>query len=282
LISSEGKNIKNIMTSENKLADYKLGNMTVGTIKAADNTTDLYYRLITPPDFDPKKKYPTIVYVYGGPHAQLVDNSWLGGVALWDFYMAQEGYVMFTVDNRGSANRGFEFESVIHRQCGQNEAADQMKGVEFLKSLPYVDADRIGIHGWSYGGFMTITLATMFPETFKVAVAGGPVIDWKYYEVMYGERYMDTPTENPEGFKKTSLLNKAGNLKGRLLVIHGYVDPVVVPQNSLDFIKSCIAAGTDLDYFFYPNDEHNMRGATRVHLMKKVTRYFDDYLKPIK
>jgi len=238
--------------------------------------------MILPPNFDSKKKYPTVVYVYGGPHAQMITNTWQGGVSLWQYYMAQEGYVMFTLDNRGSADRGFDFESIIHRQCGQAESADQMKGVEFLKSKAYVDQNRIGVHGWSYGGFMTTTLMTTYPETFKVGAAGGPVIDWKYYEAMYGERYMDTPAENPEGFKKTSLLNHADKLQGRLLMIHGYIDPVVVPQHSLDFIKACIKAETDLDYFLYPNSEHNMRGKTRIHLYKKITRYFDDYLKPQK
>ena len=278
ICDAKGNIVQKILTAKDPLNEYDLGKMTIGTIKAADGKTDLYYRLITPPHFDPKKKYPVVVYVYGGPHAQLVTDSRLGGARLWQFYMAQKGYVMFTIDNRGSANRGFEFESIIHRQCGQLEMKDQMKGIEFLESLPYVDKNRIGVHGWSYGGFMTASLITNYPETFKVAVAGGPVIDWKYYEVMYGERYMDTPKENPEGFKKTSLLNKAKDLKGRLLIIHGYVDPVVVPQNSLDFIRSCIKAGTDIDYFLYPESEHNMRGKTRVHLMKKVTRYFDDYL----
>ncbi len=278
ICNDNGTIVQNILNAEDPLNEYDLGKMSIGTIKAADGKTDLYYRLITPPNFDPKKKYPVVVYVYGGPHAQLVTNSRLGGARLWNYYMAQKGYIMFTLDNRGSANRGFEFESIIHRQCGQEEMKDQMKGIEFLKKLPYVDADRIGVHGWSYGGFMTVSLITNYPEIFKVAVAGGPVIDWKYYEVMYGERYMDTPKENPEGFKKTSLLNKAKDLKGRLLIIHGYVDPVVVPQNSLDFIRSCIKAGTDIDYFLYPESEHNMRGKTRVHLMKKITRYFDDYL----
>lgn len=273
-----GKIVKEVLNAKDPLDNYKLGKMSIGTIKAADGKTDLYYRLITPPDFDPKKKYPVVVYVYGGPHAQLVTNSRLGGARLWNYYMAQKGYIMFTLDNRGSANRGFEFESIIHRQCGQVEMKDQMKGIDFLENLSYVDTARIGVHGWSYGGFMTTSLITNYPKTFKVAVAGGPVIDWKYYEVMYGERYMDTPKENPEGFKKTSLLSKAKDLKGRLLIIHGYVDPVVVPQNSLDFIRSCIKAGTDIDYFLYPESEHNMRGKTRVHLMKKVTRYFDDYL----
>ena len=277
--TKKGKIIKELLNAKNPLKDYAIGNIKIGTIKSADGETDLYYRLITPPNFDKSKKYPTIVYVYGGPHAQLVTNSWLGGTDLWKFLMAEKGYVIFTVDNRGSANRGFEFESIIHRQCGVEEMKDQIEGVKFLKSLAYVDESKIGVFGWSYGGFMTTSLMTTYPDVFKAAVAGGPVIDWKYYEVMYGERYMDTPKENPEGFKKTSLLNKAKNLKGRLLIIHGYQDPVVVIQNSIDFIKHCIAAGTDIDYFIYPESEHNMGGYTRVHLMNKVTRYFDDFLK---
>jgi len=276
---SQGKKILEIINAENPFKEFKLGELRMGTLKAADEKTDLHYRMVLPPDFDPSKKYPVIVYVYGGPHAQLVTNSWLGGGSLWNWYMAQKGYIMFTIDNRGSANRGFEFESIIHRQCGQEEMKDQMKGIDFLKSLEYVDQERIGLHGWSYGGFMTTSLMINYPEIFKVGVAGGPVIDWKYYEVMYGERYMDTPDENPEGFEKTSLLDKADKLSGRLLMIHGYQDPVVVPQNSIDFMRSCIKAGTDIDYFLYPESEHNMRGQTRVHLMKKVTRYFDDFLK---
>jgi len=206
---------KQLLSAENPLNEYKLGEMKLGVLKAADGETDLHYRIITPPDFDPAKKYPVVVYVYGGPHAQLVNNSWLGGTGLWAQYMAQKGYVMFTIDNRGSSNRGFEFESIIHRQCGQEEMKDQMKGIDFLKTLPYIDTERIGVHGWSYGGFMTTSLMTTYPEIFKVGVAGGPVTDWKFYEVMYGERYMDTPKENPEGFKKASLLNKADKLQGR-------------------------------------------------------------------
>ncbi len=279
IVDSKGTTIKTLLSAKNPLADYKLGKSTTGTIKAADGKTDLYYRMITPPDFDPNKKYPVIVYVYGGPHAQLVNNEWVNG-GLWNYYMAQKAYVVFTVDGRGSANRGFDFESIIHRQCGVEESKDQMKGVEFLKSLPYIDKNRIGVHGWSYGGFMTTTLMTDYADVFKVGVAGGPVIDWKYYEVMYGERYMDTPEENAEGFENTSLLSKAEKLQGRLLMIHGYIDPVVVPQNSLDFIRSCIKSNTDIDYFLYPESEHNMAGKTRIHLMKKVTRYFDDYLCP--
>jgi len=279
IVDVNGKTVNNILTAANPVKDYKMGEMKIGTLKAVDGKTDLYYRMIKPVDFDPNKKYPVIVYVYGGPHAQMVTDSWLGGTGLWQYYMAQKGYIMFTLDNRGSAYRGFEFENIIHRQFGQNEMLDQMKGVEYLKSLPYVDQNRIGVDGWSYGGFMTISLMMDYPETFKVGAAGGPVIDWKFYEVMYGERYMDTPQENPEGYEKTSLLGKADKLKGRLLIIHGTVDPVVVWQNSLTFVEECVTKGVQLDYFVYPGHEHNVRGKDRVHLMQKITQYFDDFLR---
>ncbi len=275
---TKGKIAKGLINAANPLADYKLGNMKIGKIKAADGKTDLYYRLITPPDFDSTKKYPVIVYVYGGPHAQLIDDSWLASVSLWQFYMAQEGYIMFTLDNRGSANRGFEFESAVFRHLGVNEMKDQLEGVKFLKSKPYVDTNRMGVHGWSFGGFMTTSLMTTYPDVFKVAVAGGPVIDWKYYEVMYGERYMDTPQTNPEGFEETSVLNKIQNLKGKLLIIHGGVDPVVVPQNSMDLLLKAQEAGVQVDFYTYPNSEHNVRGRQRIHLMQKITDYFEDYL----
>ena len=250
-----------------------------GTIKAADGKTDLYYRLVKPAGFDPAKKYPAVVYVYGGPHAHNVDESWNYLSRPWETYMAQRGYVVFVVDNRGSENRGFEFESVTHRHLGDNEMADQMEGVKFLRSLPYVDADRLGVHGWSFGGFMTTNLMCSYPDVFKVGVAGGPVIDWKYYEVMYGERYMDTPQENPEGYASSSLLPKAKNLKGRLQIIVGYNDPTCVLQHSLSFLRACEDAGTQPDYFVYPGDGHNMMGHDMVHLHERITRYFDDYLK---
>lgn len=279
LATTKGKIIKNLLTAKNPLKNINMGEITLGTIKSADNKTDLHYRMIKPANFDPNKKYPVIVYVYGGPHAQLVLNRWLGGARLWDEYMAQQGYVMFTVDNRGSANRGKEFEAVIHRNCGQAEMADQMKGVEFLKSQPFVDANKIGVFGWSYGGFMTISLKTNYPKTFKVAVAGGPVIDWKWYEIMYGERYMDTPQENPEGYAKTSLISKAKDLKGKLLICQGAIDKTVLWQHSLNFVRECVKNNVQVDYFPYPRAEHNVHGKDRIHLMQKVTNYFDDYLK---
>lgn len=279
VIDTRKQKMQLLASAKNPFADYAIPSVELGTMKAADGTSDLYYRMIKPADFDPAKKYPVAIYVYGGPHSQMVQNRWRYGSGGWEFYMAQKGYIVFVMDNRGTANRGFEFENVIHRQLGVEESKDQMRGVEFLKSLPYVDADRMGIHGWSYGGFMTITMLLRYPDVFKVGVAGGPVIDWKYYEVMYGERYMDTPQENPEGYENTSLLNKADRLKSRLLIIHGDEDPVVVMQHSLQFIKSAISAGTHPDFFVYPGHEHNMMGVDRVHLYEHITRYFEDFNK---
>ncbi|NDV68681.1 S9 family peptidase [Dysgonomonas sp. 25] len=265
--------------AKNPYEKVELPEITLGSMKAADGTSDLYYRIVKPLNFDANKKYPTIVYVYGGPHSQLVDNSWMAQTRGWDIYMAEKGYVVFTMDNRGTNNRGADFEQATFRNLGIEETKDQMKGVEFLKSLSYVDADRIGVHGWSYGGFMTLNLMLRHPEVFKVGVAGGPVTDWKYYEVMYGERYMDTPKENPEGYAETSMIDRAGDLQGRLLLIHGDEDPTVVMQQSFMFIKSSIQKGTHPDFFVYPGQGHNMMGRDRVHLHEHITRYFEDHLK---
>ncbi len=279
IVNIKGKKVRNVLTAENPLKEHKVGEVEMFSIKAADNSTELHGRIVKPVDFQKGKKYPMIVYVYGGPHAQMVQNRWLGAVRYWQLYMAQKGYVCMTVDNRGSGNRGFEFENVIHRNLGKAEMADQMKAVEYMLEQGYVDEKRIGVHGWSYGGFMTTSLMTNYPDVFKVGVAGGPVVDWKYYEIMYGERYMDTPEENPEGYKSCGLLPMAKNLKGKLLMIHGAIDPVVVWQHSMAFVRECVKANKQLDYFVYPSHEHNVRGRDRVHLMDKVSIYFDDFLK---
>lgn len=278
LSSKDGKRIKQLLSASNPYKEYKLPEIEIGSIKAADGSTDLNYRLVKPADFDPAKQYPVIVYVYGGPHAQLITDRMFYGAGGWDIYMAQQGYAVFTVDSRGSANRGFAFESVIHRNLGVNEMADQMKGIEFLKRQSFIDAERIGVYGWSYGGFMATNLMLTHPDVFKVGVAGGPVIDWSNYEIMYGERYMDRPQDNPEGYAHANLKLKAGNLKGRLLMIHGAVDPVVVWQHSLGFMKACIDAGTYPDYFVYPTHQHNVIGKDRPHLSEKIARYFMDFL----
>ena len=277
-VSCDGKKRETLSQAADPTLDWAFCEIELGTVPSADGRYENWYRLIRPKDFDPQKKYPLIVYVYGGPHSQMVRNSWLAQLRRWEMYMAQRGYLVYVQDNRGTENRGAEFEKAIHRQCGSAETADQLKGLEMLMELPYVDRERIGVHGWSYGGFMTISLMTARPDIFKVGVAGGPVIDWKWYEVMYGERYMDRPEENPDGYAASSLMGKAGKLKGKLLICQGAVDNTVVWEHSLSFIQECIDLGIQVDYFPYPVAEHNVMGRNRIHLMDKVSLYFEDYL----
>ena len=272
--------MQTLQECESPWREYSMPEVKGGTLTAADGKTPLYYRLVLPVGFDPARKYPTVVYVYGGPHATNVKESWNYQARPWEYYMANRDYILFIIDGRGSGDRGFDFESCTHRHLGDVEMLDQMQGVNFLKTLPYVDADRIGVHGWSFGGFMTTNLMCTYPDVFKVGVAGGPVIDWRFYEVMYGERYMDTPQENPEGYASSSLLNKAKNLKGRLQVIVGYNDRTCLLQHSLAFLRACEDAGVQPDYFVYPGQDHNMMGQDMIHLHERITRYFDDYLKP--
>ena len=276
--SADGKRYVGIGSQRDPLEGYASCRVELGTVPSADGLYENYYRLIYPKDFDPSKKYPVVLYVYGGPHSQLVQDSWLGSIRMWEMLMAQKGYMVYVQDNRGTSNRGAAFEKAINRQCGKAEMEDQMVGIKRLMALPYVDASRIGVHGWSYGGFMTISLMTTYPDVFKVGVAGGPVIDWKWYEVMYGERYMDNPDTNPEGFAATSLIGKAPQLKGKLLICQGAIDDTVVWEHSLSFIQECIDRLIPVDYFPYPVAKHNVGGRNRIHLMDKVTQYFEDYL----
>ncbi|MDR0962772.1 MAG: DPP IV N-terminal domain-containing protein [Mediterranea sp.] len=278
LLNTRNGRSVNLLTAEDPYKGFDMPTVEVGTIKAADDSTDLYYRITRPADFDPSKKYPVMVYVYGGPHAQMITAGYRYGAGGYHIYMANRGYIVFSLDNRGSSNRGLEFENCTFRHLGIKEGEDQVRGVEFLKSLPYVDAKRIGVHGWSFGGHMTTALMLRYPDLFKVGVAGGPVIDWAYYEVMYGERYMDTPQANPEGYKECNLNNLAGKLQGDLLLIHDDHDDTCVPQHTLSFIKACVDARTYPDLFIYPGHKHNVSGRDRVHLHEKITRYFDDNL----
>ena len=261
-----------LKTAENPVKEYKMATMEMGEL-IAKSGEKLYSRMFKPADFDASKKYPVLIYVYGGPHAQMITNSWGGGASMWMHWMANQGYIVYTVDGRGSANRGFGFENQIHRQVGEVEMEDQLTGVEYLKSLPYVDGKRLAVHGWSYGGFMTTSLMLRHPGVFTTAVAGGPVIDWKWYEIMYGERYMDTPEENPEGYKKNSLMQYVKNLDGKLLTIHGTIDDVVVMQHNLALVKQSVTDGIQMDFFAYPMHPHNVRGKDRVHLMTKILNY---------
>jgi len=273
----KGRLFAPLYLAENPIKDYNIGVTEIDSIKAEDGQL-LYTRIIKPYNFDENEKYPVVVYVYGGPHAQLITDSWTAGAGIYLNYLAQEGFIVFTVDNRGSADRGEAFEQVIHRQCGQMEMHDQMTGIEYLKTKPYVDPERIGSDGWSYGGFMSTSLKINYPETFKVSVAGGPVINWKYYEIMYGERYMDTPQENPEGYELTALDNKTDKLEGKLLIIHCSTDPTVVWQHSLSFLENAIHNQKQMDYFVYPGHDHNVYGKDRAHLITKITEYFKNNL----
>jgi dipeptidyl-peptidase-4 len=277
ICDNKGKSLREVLTAEDPYVGMIMGTAEYGTIKASDKTTDLHYRMIKPSNFDASKKYPVLVYVYGGPHAQLVTDEWGGGASLWMYWMAEQGYIVYTIDGRGSANRGFEFESIIHRQLGKVEMKDQMTGVRHLKSLPYVDGNRLAVHGWSFGGFMTTSLMLRdYAGTFNVGVAGGPVTDWSYYEIMYGERYMDRPEQNKEGYDKNNLKNYVKNLEGKLLLIHGTVDDVVVMQHNLSLVQEFVTQGVQMDFFPYPMHKHNVGGQDRVHLMTKVLNYVID------
>jgi dipeptidyl-peptidase-4 len=277
IVTGSMKN-RNIFTAPDPFIDYELGENKLITITSADGETELYGRLILPVDFDPSKKYPVIVYVYGGPHMQMVTEEWQNRAGLWQYYLAQQGYISFTLDNRGTPNRGRGFEQSVHRKLGVQETEDQMEGISYLKSLPYVDTERIGVYGWSYGGFMTLNLMLRNPGVFKVGVAGGPVVDWSMYEIMYGERYMDTPQENPAGYYDTNMLNHVSALQGKLMLVHGMQDDIVVMQHSIMFLNECIEQGKQVDFFVYPEHRHNVQGKAQLHLMEKISLYFLDNL----
>ena len=274
---SDGSIVLTLQNSEDPTLGYKLPKPSIVRLSAADGTT-LNGRLFMPTQIEAGKKYPVVVYVYGGPHAQMVTNSWMAGGPLWMSWLAAQGYIVWTLDNRGSAHRGLEFEQVIHRRLGSIEMEDQLRGIEYLKTLPMADVSRMGIHGWSFGGFMTTLMMTKNPGLFKVGVAGGPVIDWALYEVMYTERYMDTPAQNPEGFAAANLLNSAKNLRDRLMLIHGTIDDVVVWQHSQEMVKKCVDEGILIDYMVYPGHAHNVIGRDRLHLYKTVIRQLREQL----
>jgi len=278
LCSADGKTRERLDTAKDPFEEYATGEVEFGTTPSADGKFTNFYRLFKPVGFDPSKKYPIILYVYGGPHSQMVKNSWLGGIRNWEMYMAERGYLVYVQDNRGTANQGAGYEKAIWRRCGVKEMEDQVAGLSKILSEPWADETRVGVCGWSYGGFMTISLLTTYPEIFKTAAAGGPVIDWKWYEVMYGERYMSTPEANPEGYAETSLIGKVDKLEGSLLICQGAIDNTVVWEHSLNFIQECVRQWKPVDYFPYPVAEHNVMGKDRVHLMAKLSSWFEEKL----
>lgn len=267
-----------LLQCTNKLDSFNIGQTKLFHLWSKDSIP-LNTRLILPSNLDSSKRYPALIYVYNGPGVQLITNSWLAQSSLWMNHLAEKGFVVLTIDGRGSENRGRDFEQATFRRLGELEIEDQLLGAAYLKSLSYVDSTKLAVHGWSYGGFMATSLMLKTPGHFKVAVAGGPVTDWKFYEIMYTERYMDTPQSNPEGYQQTSLLNKVDQLEGDLLIIHGSIDDVVVPQHSMALLKACIEKGIQIDFFTYPMHPHNVRGRDRIHLMDKVIRYIEDKLE---
>ncbi len=273
VISTDNGVAKEVHKAANPFEGLAIGTTELVSLKADDGTV-LYGRLHKPSHLEANKKYPVLIYVYGGPHAQEVTNSWLGGAQLWmPVFAESEDYIVFSVDNRGSENRGFAFESVIHRHLGDVEIKDQLKGVDYLKSLPYVDGNRIAVYGWSFGGFMASSLITRAPEVFKAAVAGGAVTDWSLYEAMYGERYMDMPQENLEGYANSRVMKYINKLEGKLLLIHGSVDDTVVPQHFINLVQASLRAKKSVDMFVYPMQAHGVRGLDYVNLLQRITDY---------
>ena len=261
-----------------ELAGYHLSSMEFFTVKSHDGVS-LNAMMIKPPDFNPQKKYPVIVFTYGGPHAQVVRNAWGGPNFLWHELMAQKGYIIFSLDNRGSAGRGHVFETAIQHHLGAQELTDQKDGAGYLKSLPYVDGARIGIWGWSYGGHMTLHAMFEDPEDFKVGFAGGPVTDWHYYDSIYTERYMGLLPENEANYKEASPVSKAGQLKGKLMIAHGTGDDNVHFANTLSVIDALIAAGKYVEVLPFPGRGHGVSDPpARKLLMQRVMQFFVDNL----
>jgi dipeptidyl-peptidase-4 len=270
---------KLLLQSSDPLADYTLGESSIFTLKSKGGDL-LYGELFKPVNLDSTKKHPVVVYWYGGSHAQLVLDQWNGGAGnYWFQYLAEQGYVVMVMDTRGSDNRGKVFEQSMFRRVGDVQMEDMMTAVDYLKGLPYTDQQNMGLFGWSFGGFNTVDFMLNHPGVFKAAVAGGPVTNWSYYEVMYTERYMDTPQENPEGYAATDLTAQISKLQGKLLLIHGLQDNTVVQQHSVDLVKKAVDNNIQVDYMIYPGHEHNVTGKDRTHLYQKVTDYFMQNLK---
>ena len=279
LVRADGSPLR--LINENKvpeLATYHLSPVQFLTVKSRDGVP-LNALMIKPPGFDAKQKYPVIVYTYGGPHRQLVVNEWRDRTFLWNELLAQKGFIIFELDNRGSWGRGHGFETAIHHHFGAQELADQRDGVAYLRSLPYVDAARIGIWGWSYGGHMTLQAMFEAPEDFKAGFAGGPVTDWRFYDTIYTERYMGLPSQNEEGYRKSSPVNKVAGLKGKLLIAHGTSDDNVHFANTLSLINALIDAGKYVEVMPFPGRGHGVSdAAARIVLMHRVLQFFQDNL----
>jgi dipeptidyl-peptidase-4 len=254
---------------------------TFGTLTAADGTTPLHYSLIKPPGFDPKKKYPVVVFVYGGPAAQTVTRAWPGrSDAFFNQYLAQQGYVVFSLDNRGTPRRGEAFGGALYGKQGTVEVDDQLRGVAWLKSQPFVDAARIGVHGWSNGGYMTLMLLAKHSEAYACGVSGAPVTDWALYDTHYTERYMDLPKANEAGYREASVFTHLDGLRSKLLLIHGMADDNVLFTNSTKLMSDLQKRGTPFELMTYPGAKHGLRGSDLLHRYRLTEDFFARCLKP--
>jgi dipeptidyl-peptidase 4 len=277
LREANGRALRTVDQPENRLWEFDLGKVEEHTVTAPDGET-LEASLIKPPGFDPSRKYPVIVFVYGGPHAQVVHDAW-GAVSLLDRLLASRGYIVWSLDNRGSWGRGHAWESAIFRETGKRELADQLIGVQYVKSLPFVDPARIGIWGWSYGGYMTLYALTRAPEVFKCGVAGAPVTDWKFYDTIYTERYMRTPAENPKGYEASAPLSEAARVKAKLLILHGLSDDNVHFQNTVAFIEALTQAGRPYQLQIQPKEKHGFRGKAALDFRNTaIVKFFEENL----
>ena len=274
LYDATGKSVRVI--DENKvdaLRQYKLGKVEFLNVKTRDGF-NMEAMMIKPPDFDSSKKYPVMSYTYGGPQAPQVRNAWGGVTYMWHQMLAQKGYIIWICDNRTASSKGVQSAWPLYKNFGELELRDLEDGFAWLKSQPYVDGSRIGIWGWSYGGFMT-SYALTHSQTFKIGIAGGTVSDWRNYDTIYTERYMDTPQNNPEGYRKSSPVHFAKDLHGKLLLIHGAIDDNVHMANTVQFLYELQKAGKQVQFMIYPKSRH---GVTDPVLLKHMRQMMTDFI----
>jgi dipeptidyl-peptidase-4 len=278
LHKGDGSVVKVWREADTKLQDeYDILKTEMHKFRGADGT-EFYGRMIKPAGFDAQKKYPVIVSIYGGPHAQTVRNSWAGSLS-WEQVMAHKGFLIWQMDNRGSSGRGHKFETPLHRRTGKQELADQLEGVKYLGSLGYADLNRVGVQGWSYGGYMTLYCLLHAPEVFKAGAAGAAVTDWRNYDTIYTERYMGLPSANEEGYKASSPVSAAASLKGKLLLMHNIEDDNVLFGNALQMMNALQMAGKSFETLIYSGKSHGLMGKAGQHRNEQQTRFFEEALK---
>ncbi|MBI4893748.1 MAG: S9 family peptidase [Acidobacteria bacterium] len=277
LNKGDGAEVKVWREADTKLSEeYDILKTEIHKFKGADGT-QFYGRMIKPVNFDAQKKYPVIVAIYGGPHAQSVRNSWAGSPN-WDQVMAHKGFLIWQMDNRGSSGRGHKFETPLYRRMGKTELEDQLEGIKYLATLGYADTSRVGVQGWSYGGYMTLYCLLQAPDVFKAGAAGAAVTDWRNYDTIYTERYMGVPQENEQGYKASSPVNAAANLKGKLLLIHNIEDDNVLFGNAMQMMNALQMAGKSYQTLIYPGKSHGLMGKASQHRYEEQTTFFEDAL----